>query len=602
MQIPYASGDFNSYLQQLISYAKQNYPTTYTDFDDGAIGQLYFDLIAGIGDNLRFNIARAAQENQLQYAQEAQSLYNFAQTYGLALPNKRPAVTVVNFTVQVPPLRDSFDLTYCPLIVRGAQVLGNGQSYETKYNIDFSSPFSQNGIPNRTIVPNVDSNGRIVSYSISKQELVVAGISKWIRNPQLVGSARPFKEIVLPDSDVLSIENIVVLNGTNYTSTPTLSEQLDPNNKWEYVKNLSQNVIFDALPIVATDRTYTLAGKWKNVTKRYTYQFTPSGSCVVRFGGGIARQNGTTYSPVSANLLANVNTLANEYALGEYPPDNCTIFIQCRVGGGLQSNAPANSIQTLGTMNYVPNGQSPIISQRVRGSLTVDNPIPAIGGADSLSVEELRNIIRYNTSAQERCVTAQDYYAKIMTMDGRFGTPSKVSVAVQNNKVDIAMLGFDANGGYTNQSTNTLKENIAEYLQMYKSMNDYISIRDGKLIHLAFEWDIIISKQYSITQILSSVVDATYNYFSTVEMGQDVYLSNIFQKVNEIGGVLSVSALRVYNKVGNGYSENATGQGLLDTTTRQLDVTSLNVVLANYDELLQILNKNTDIKIRYKQL
>jgi hypothetical protein len=247
-------------------------------------------------------------------------------------------------------------------------------------------------------------------------------------------------------------------------------------------------------------------------------------------------------------------------------------------------------------------GQNPTINQRVKASLKVNNPIPAYGGIDEPSIEEMRSIVRYNFAAQNRCITLKDYYSRIYQMSGKFGAPYKASVAKLGNKIEISILGLDANGKLTNQSTNTMKENLVTYLEKYKSINDYISVKDGKILNIGFEFDLFIDPNYNRNEIASEVVNVTTNFVQNLNliMGQDIYLSQLIEVVNNIGGVLNVIDFRVYNKVGqNTYSLNKTGQKLLDSTTGQIDLLGQNAVFAEYDEILEIKYPEKDIKVRF---
>jgi hypothetical protein len=49
----------------------------------------------------------------------------------------------------------------------------------------------------------------------------------------------------------------------------------------------------------------------------------------------------------------------------------------------------------------------------VEHEISVNNPIPALGGKEAPSVEEIRNLVRYNFSAQDRCVTIKDYQRRL---------------------------------------------------------------------------------------------------------------------------------------------------------------------------------------------
>ncbi|NJO66009.1 MAG: hypothetical protein HC836_50465 [Richelia sp. RM2_1_2] len=132
---------------------------------------LLIELNAAVGDMLSYNTDRSVQETNIDFAQENRSILAQARTFGLRIPFKRPAITIVDFSVEVPVKGDTFDLSYAPLVLRGAQVIGGGQSFETIDEIDFSSPFNVSGLTNRIILPNIDNNGNIVSYTLTKERL-----------------------------------------------------------------------------------------------------------------------------------------------------------------------------------------------------------------------------------------------------------------------------------------------------------------------------------------------------------------------------------------------------------------------------------------------
>lgn len=58
---------------------------------------------------------------------------------------------------------------------------GGGQIFETVYDIDFASPFNNEGFPNRLKIPNFDSNNNIVNYTITKREIVVNGVTRILK-------------------------------------------------------------------------------------------------------------------------------------------------------------------------------------------------------------------------------------------------------------------------------------------------------------------------------------------------------------------------------------------------------------------------------------
>jgi hypothetical protein len=279
------------------------------------------------------------------------------------------------------------------------------------------------------------------------------------------------------------------------------------------------------------------------------------------------------------------------------------MFVKYRTGGGAATNLGPNVLTKLGIADITVSGQVPAMNTSVRNSVRVNNPIPALGGKDEPSVEELRNLVRYNFSSQNRAVTIGDYQTRIALMSGEFGTPFRCSVFEEQNKIKIYTIGLDSNGKLTNQSTSTLQNNIATYLSDYRMINDYIEIGNAKIINLAFEIDLAIEKQYPQTQIVTEAIDKTKSYFdiSKWNMGDDIYLGQLVETINNISGVLNVIEIRVYNKVGGAYySTNEISQPYVNSETRQIDLLNDYKLFGEQNGMFEIQRPDFDINIRVK--
>lgn len=600
-KINYYSRDFRAIRSELITYIKNNYPDYYSDFNDASIGMMLLELNAAIGDMLSFNTDRAFQESKIEYAQERRSLYAIARTYGLKIPSKSPSITICDFSVDIPVKGDSFDLSYCPIIIRGAQVVGGGLIFETVNDIDFSSNYSQSGIPNRKINPNIDNNGVILSYTITKREIVVNGVTKYYKKIITTEDTKPFLEVLLPENDVISVDRIIALDGVNYTRLPTLFEWNDPNNIWHQVESLPEKQVFIPYPQLSTDNDSIMVGKWETVHKRFMTEYTDKGYCVIRFGNG---NEDTSYFPDYVSdtdlLFDQLDGKINNLSLGQIPRTNTTMFIKYRTGGGVRTNIGANVLTTVNDITVIVNGTNPQKNALVKASLKVNNPLPALGGKDELSVEELRNLIKYNFSAQNRCITLSDYYNRISLMSGNFGAPYRTAVAKNDNKIEVVICGIDENGKLTNNSTTTLKSNIAEYLSRYRSINDYVLVRDGKIINIGVEVTLYVNKLSDKVEILKSAVQQISNYFSTQNyFGNNIYLANLIESLNNIGDVYNVTQIKFFNKVGGNYSSNQTTMPFVDNTTKEINISTHQTLFVEYDEIYEIKYPNSDIKINF---
>jgi hypothetical protein len=602
-KINYFARNFADTRQELINFVKQYYPEVFNDFNDSSVGMMLLELNAAVGDNLAFHTDRMFQETQIDYAQERSSLLSMARTFGLKIPNKRPSVTIVDFSVNVPVRGDTFDIRYAPIIRRGGQVSGAGKVFETRDDIDFSSPFTTGGIPNRTVIPNTDANGTITSYTLTKRELVVNGVTKIFKRVITAADVRPFFEVVLPDTDVLNVESIISLEGTNYTKTPTIDQFLDFNKRFFEVDALADDTVF----IEDKNSTSTTAGvkvgKYERITRKFITEFTDLGFKKIIFGGGSQDIGSICQFDVPDSLVNQVGDFINNLSLGETLNPNQTLFIQYRVGGGQDTNIGPNVVSTVKTVNMSVNGPDNTINTSVRSSLSVNNPIPAVGGKEGPSIEELRYLIKYNFSAQNRCVTIPDYKARIALMPSEFGAPYRSGVLEEQNKIKIYTIGLDSSGNLSNQTTSAMKQNLAEYLSDYRMINDFVEVDSGRIINLAFEVDLYVDKQYPQSQIIAQTISEIQSHMNkeNFDMGQNIYLSQLLEKINNVGGVLNVIDLRVFNKVGEGkYSLNEIAQPYVDEDTREIDLLGEYTLFGDPISMFEVKYPNQDIKVRVK--
>jgi len=600
--VNYTSRNFSDIRIDLVNMVKQYYPDIFNDFNDASVGMMLLELNAAVGDMISFNTDRMFQETQIDYAQQRSSVLSMARTFGLKIPGKKPSVTIVDFSVTVPSFGDTFDVSYAPIIQSNAQVSGAGKVFETTYDIDFSSPFTIGGIPNRLIIPNFNSNGTLINYTLVKREMVVNGYSKIFKKVITNSDVIPFLEVILPDNNILSITDVIALSGINFVTDPSNSDFLNVDNKWFEMDSLAEDKIFIEDFNKMSDNPSIKPGKYITTNKKFITEFTDLGFMKLIFGGGTQNINSLSDFDINPNLVNQIGDFINNLSLGSTLSPNTTLFVKYRVGGGLDTNLGQGIITSTGLVNITVNGANESTNNLVKTSLKVNNPIPALGGKDEPSIEEIRNLVRYNFAAQNRAVTVKDYQSRISLMPGRFGVPFRNGVFEEQNKIKIYIIGLDSNGKLNNSSTTTLKENITAYLSDYRMLNDYIEISNGKIINLSFQVDLFIDKKYPQSQIISQVISSitTYMDINKFDMGQNIYLSNLLETINNVAGVLNVIDLRVYNLVGGKYSTNEISQPYVDLSTRQIDVSGEYTLFGEPTTMFEILEPVSDVIVRVK--
>ena len=601
-RISYTVRDFAAIRQELIDYTRQYYPDLIDNFNDASIFSVLMDLNAAVTDNLHYHIDRSIQETVLEFAKQRSSIYNIARTYGLKIPGNRPSIAVCDVSINVPVLGDRPNPDYMGVLKAGSQFVGAGQTFENVNDINFSSAYSSSGEPNQKVIPILDASNNIQSYNIVKREVLVNGITKVFKKVITSADATPFLSLYLPERNVINVSSIIQKDGITYNNVPSYQEFLSPIGKWYEVSALAEDMVFIPDPGKTTDQSNIKVGKYIKTSNRFITEFTPENFMKLTFGGGNTSADDQLAKFAQTGIVLRVNDYQNNLSLGYIPTPNTTLFIQYRVGGGLESNVGVNVINTVGNVMFDVNGASVEISNAVRNSIQCTNVTAAIGGANPPSVEEVRNYVTFNFSSQNRAVTIGDYYSILQKMPGQFGVPAKIGILENNNKINVIVLTQDVNAKMTQNVPQVLKTNIASYLSNYRMMNDYVSVDTGKVIDLAFEIYVTIAKNTNQNSIISDVVTKVNDYMlpQRREFGQDVLISEIKSIVQNIEGIVNISDVKVFNRVGGKYSSSQTAQKYEDSTTKQIKLID-DVIYAQPTEFYQIRYSNTDIGVRVKQ-
>jgi len=602
-QISYGVRDFASLRDELVKLTKQYYPDLVSNFNDASIYSVLLDLNAAVSDNLHFHIDRVWQETMLDFAQEKKSLFHIAKTYGIRLPGARPSVALCDFSINVPVYRDKEDSRYEGILKAGSKVIGGGQTFEVLEDVDFSSPFDSSGTTNRTKVPNFNSNNKLISYTITKRAAVVNGVTRIYR--KVIGSAdqKPFLNIYLPEKNVLGVTAVIHKNGTNYNANPTSEEFISSTNKWYEVDTLVQDSVFIEDPTSASDTDNYKAGDYESVTKKFYTEYTPEGYFSLTFGSGNVDPMDNLDDYMTGSMKVNLATFLNNISLGEIPPTNSTLFVKYRVGGGKDTNIGVNIITTMDTFDFVVNGPNSSINTQTSQSLRVTNVTPAIGGANAPTIDEMRNMIAYNFSAQNRAVTLNDYKSVIEKMPSTFGAPAKVSVMEEDNKVRIKLLSYDEKGNLIDTVSNTLKNNVINYMTNYRMLNDYIDIESGEVIDLGVEVDLVVNKNENSTDIVKQVIEEIKTFFDITKrkMGDPLLVGDLSKDIGSVAGVVNVVEIRIFNKIGGNYSSSEVAQSYVDDTTKEIRQSDSTIYMKT-NQIFQIRFPNIDIKVRTKNL
>lgn len=586
-EVKYLNKNFRDFKADLITFTKQYYPSTWTDFNESNPGMIMLELAAYVGDVLSFYIDNQFKENLLAYAEEEKNIINIAQAFGYKPKTIIPAVTEVLISQIVPAKGpdDGFvpDSTYMLRIDRNSTFSTTGENIVSFRSLEFVD-FADS--TNRSIQPYQisDDTLQITTYLITKTVKVMAG---QLRTQSFsFGDPSKFSTIVLGDNNVNSVSKVLDSEG----------------NLWYEVEYLAQDTIIDDKEVVytnseseSTNPSYTI--KFRTVPRRFVTRLNNEKQLQILFGSGqgnvsedivsldarqVANEDYTTnLASVSLDNTDFLNT--DSFGLS---PANTTLTVEYSVGGGIETNVASGTITEVGVLNIVNdttefNSDELALFNDIKSTVSVFNAMPATGGLDGETVEEIRQRALSFLNAQNRVVTREDYESRVLAMPAKFGAVAKVFAVSDNqqnkiqalppninlqdqdvdtnrvyvednpkpNAINLYMLGYNQSGKLTTLNS-LVKKNVQSYLSKYRMLTDQVNILDSFIVNIGVSFDITVYKGYNLQDVLAICLDEIRAYFNVRkwQINQPVKLSDLRVLVVAQEGVQSVNNLEITNK------------------------------------------------------
>ena len=144
-------------------------------------------------------------------------------------------------------------------------------------------------------------------------------------------------------------------------------------------------------------------------------------------------------------------------------------------------------------------------------------------------------------------------------MPSKFGAVERCQILQDKNSFRRNLNLYVVSKNLDNQlikSTSSLKDNIRTWLSGYKMMNDTIDILDARILNLGIEYSIKVENNFSQFAVLEACNTVLRNLYSrTNEIGEPIYVTDVYKILNSITGVLDVIDVEIVNKVGTNYSD-----------------------------------------------
>ena len=591
--VNYLNKDFASLKNSLMDYAKSYFPNSYRDFNETSPGMMLLEMNAYVGDVLSFYIDQQYREMLLPLAEERRNIITMAKMFGYKVKPIVPAYVDLTFSQDLDVMSDDsskVDYTTGGIFDKGIQINGSNINtiFETIDILDFQISQSSD----TTVVGSTNSNsGLAETYTLKRNIRAISGKEKTASFP--IGRPEKFKTIIIPDINVIDIISCVDTNGNNWYEVDFLAQDKVPisthyteDNRTTAYQNLTTGLTENiAVP-------YSL--QYIKTGKRFTRETNIDNTTSLIFGNGVLKdgqlvddgfidleQVGIIVAGQTNDLNQAIDPLlGDEYStLGE-TPNNTTLTITYRVGGGIDSNIPSADLTTISSGNTL-NG-----SGATTGDLTVVNNNPARGGKDEESVEEIREKSKAFFTTQNRCVTKEDYEARVMNIPAKYGNIAKVYVSrnvegdtIQDTaEIDAAVTEFSsyiqANTGLND--TTLLMEAVNElstYIQnipIAVDTSEIVNALDSFTIHRNQLADQVIRAEADVNALLNPSPEdgagtATLEGLSSEIAGlrfkiignsATVPIYNIGQRIDNISGLLpnipiSISIGELQNRITN---------------------------------------------------
>tara|TARA_R100000008_G_scaffold11005_1_gene5521 strand:+ start:4137 stop:6401 length:2265 start_codon:yes stop_codon:yes gene_type:complete len=483
--INYLNKDFTSLKQSLMQYAKSYFPNTYRDFNETSPGMMLIEMNAYVGDVLSFYVDQQYREMLLPLAEERRNIINLAKMFGYKVKPIIPSFVDLTFTSNVATSSgdpSKIDYSTAGIFDEGIEIVSSTNSklkFRTLEPIDFTITGSGDTENIGTINSN---NGIATEYSLTRTVRAISAEQK--SKTFSIGAPIKFRRITIPDTNVIDIVSCVDSNGNNWYEVDFLAQDKVPiplhytNDSTRGTSYTDENGLEASISV-----PYSLT--YITTPKRFTRETNVDNTTSLIFGNGILNDGqlvDTSYidlEQVGIVIPGQTNDLneaidpllGDEYStLGE-TPNNTTLTITYRVGGGISANVPSADLTTLPSGLVAQNGNTSATL------LTVNNQRPARGGRDKENTLEIKEKAKAFFATQNRCVTKEDYEARTLNMSSKFGSIAKAYVAKPLSLQEIG--SYDQQLDLVQTDLNTLANYISNTLG--SQLNNLFSYAEGSV-------------------------------------------------------------------------------------------------------------------------
>ena len=562
--VKYTSKDFVSIKSDLIEYTKAYFPDTYKDFNETSPGMMLIELTSYVGDVLSYYIDYNYKENILATATEKRNVVRLSEFLGYKVTPNTPSLVRLRVTTDIGVDADGNpDYSAAPQnpINSGLQIESNIDSnlkFETLGEVDFTVSGSPD-VPPVGPPTSFNANGEATGYTLTRFVQAVSGETK--TKSFTITSPTKFLELDLGEDNVVEVLNCVDSSGQRWYEVDYLAQDRILKET-HYTQDgrgnaYNQDIVGGG---VSTDVSIPFTLDYINTNKKFTTKVDPDDNTTkLQFGNGLNRlnisgssgaslfsmieQQGINLTGVPSTVInASLNNLTtnNSLNLGE-TPSNTIMTITYRVGGGADSNAQA------GELTKINNSDE---------SITVTNDEPALGGTDGQTVDEIRENAKSFFASQLRCVTREDYQARILNLPAKFGNIAKCYVHRNDDIGTLKIYTLSYNQQRQLVQTPLLAlNNLRLYIEQFRMINDSLDfgfqlqddIFSGYIINFGVQFEVNYDRRFNSTDVKLETINVIKEFFKVGKMQfrQHINLGDLKYNILGLDGVIGIKTLKL---------------------------------------------------------
>ena len=552
--INYTNRDFEGIRDDLLEIAERLYPDSFQDFSEASFGSLMIDSVAYVADQLSFYMDYNINESFLDTAFQFENVLRMGRSLGYKFTGRPSTYGKVAMFVIVPasPTGIGPDRNYIPILKRGSRFSSeNNLNFVLLENVDFAD------LHNPIVVARVNpTSGAPTQYAIKAYGNVVSGY--FSRTDIASGPYERFKRLRLPFPDIAEIISVFDAEGNEYFEVDYLSQDMvykevtNKNFKNDNTPSILKPFLVSRKFIIERDQQNTYIQFGSGESGASNVVTNPQEVVMEIFGKSYSTD--TTFDPTRLSKVKSLGIV----------PSNTTLSIAYRVTNPANSNVAAGSLNSVGNALFEFSDRSLLSTDGMQGvisSLEVSNEEPIVGDVSYSSTGEIKRRIFDTFPTQNRAVTQADYENLSYRMPAKFGSIKRVSAQrdpdSKKRNLNLYVVSEDTFGKLITTNS-TIKKNLKTWLNQHRMINDTVDIVDPYIINYGIEFIIRPASGADRFATLNSAINILKEKHQTsTYIGEPIYLSDIYDTLKRVDGVLDVVKVKFINKTGTGYS-NAT--------------------------------------------